>query len=91
MSETVDATIPAAERIFEPFIGSWDPVVRLFTARRIGARVVPDTRPRMRWTLSDVSESAFASTDEVDEDGVWRAQQTFAARRRERDGPCPPP
>lgn len=173
LSETVDATIPAADRIFDPFIGSWDlvvrwfdaagrvtreapgewhfarvldgrgvqdvwivpprgsrgtesdyeygtsvrfydpdigawqstwigpmhRVVRTFTARRIDARVlletVPGTEPRLRWSFLDIAESAFAWTNEVHENGVWRTQQTFEARRRERDrsslSPSPAP
>jgi hypothetical protein len=36
----------------------------------------------MHWSFSEISADAFRWTNEAHEDGVWRVQQTFEARRR---------
>lgn len=68
------------------WIGPEHKVVRTFTARRMDNRVVLETPagavPRMCWSFSDISADAFRWTNEIHEDGVWRVQQTFEARRR---------
>ena len=81
-------------RFYDPKTGGWQSiwvgpehqVVRTFAARRIDNHVVLETPaeavPRMRWSFSEISADAFRWTNEIHEDGLWRVQQTFEARRR---------
>lgn len=81
-------------RFYDPASGGWQSiwvgpehkVVHTFVARRIDDRVVLETRPeavpRMRWSFSEVTADAFRWTNEIHEDGAWRVQQTFEARRK---------
>lgn len=68
------------------WIGPMNHAVRTFIARRIGDNVVLETThgmsPRMRWSFENVSTDAFHWRNEVWEEGSWRVQQTFEAKRR---------
>lgn len=67
------------------WIGPMHNMVRTFAARRIDDRIVlettPGALPKMRWSFSDVAANSFRWANEVHEDGKWRLQQTFEARR----------
>ncbi len=67
------------------WIGPMHQVVRTFTARRVGDRVVlettPDVEPSLRWSFSDITPTSFHWTNEVLEGEGWRVQQTFEATR----------
>lgn len=80
-------------RFYDPKLDAWQStwigpmhqVVRTFTARGVDGRVVlettPDVVPQMRWSFSEVSPRSFRWTNEVNEGGAWRVQQTFEATR----------
>lgn len=72
------------------WIGPMQRVVRMFVARRIGDRIVLETNsgdePPMRWSFSEVGEHSFLWTNEIQENGIWRTQQTFEAKRQLESG-----
>lgn len=76
---------PSADAWQSTWIGPMHQVVRTFTARQVGARVVLETKPgeapQMRWSFSDIAARSFSWTNELRENGTWRTQQTFEARR----------
>jgi hypothetical protein len=67
------------------WIGPMHSVVRTFVARQVEDRVLLETagdaEPRLRWSFSDVTPRSFRWTNEVQEAGTWRTQQTFEATR----------
>jgi hypothetical protein len=77
---------PALDAWQSTWIGPMHRMVRTFVARRRGAAVVlettPDMSPAMRWSFTDITAAAFTWTNEVEEAGRWRVQQTFEARRQ---------
>ena len=80
-------------RFYDEDIGAWrsmwiGPVqrsLRRFIARKVNDEVILDTledeTPRMRWCFSAIGSGSFAWRNEVCEDGKWRIQQSFDARR----------
>lgn len=81
-------------RYFDPSIGAWRSnwigpmhgMIRTFTARLTGDRVVLETtegtEPRMRWSFTDMSSQSFNWRNEVWDSGSWRLQQSFRCQRR---------
>lgn len=80
-------------RFYDADLGAWQSIwvgpahryVRRFTARGAAGEVTlqtqPDEKPAMRWTFHDVQADSFNWRNEVYEDGRWRVQQRFVARR----------
>ena len=67
------------------WIGPMHRIVRTFTARQVGDKVVLETTegdvPRMRWSFADMKADAFTWRNELWTQKGWRTQQTFDARR----------
>ena len=77
-----DSTLKAWQ---STWIGPMHRVVRSFTARQVGDKVVLETTegevPRMRWSFADIKADSFIWRNELWTGSVWRIQQTFDARR----------
>jgi hypothetical protein len=81
-------------RFYDPDSGAWRSTwigpfhryVRRFIARRVDDEVVLELLPEepppvMRWIFHDIRSDAFAWRNEILEEGKWRIQQSFSARR----------
>lgn len=81
-------------RFYDPTVDAWQSIwigplhglVKQFVARKVGSDVVLETpsgvEPATRWTFHEIELNSFKWKNEINDETIWRTQQTFHASRR---------